>query len=163
MSCSQLNVKGKCLMKALLQAPFARRYTLVTEEKAGGATYTPKILADFVAQQLVKATPKNALVTPVRILDPAVGDGELLASLLEQLPKQEGLRMEVYGFETNIKAMNLATAHLKQRFPEALIHLELGNFLEFVLEHCGEGGIGNLFRSKIPVAYDLIIANPPYV
>ena len=150
-------------MEALPQPRFTKRYTLVTEEKAGGATYTPKILADFVAQQIVRATLKSALATPICILDPAVGDGELLASLLEQLPKQKGLRMEVYGFETNSKAINLATARLKQRFPEASIHLERGNFLEFVLEHCGEGGVGNLFRSKIPVAYDLIIANPPYV
>lgn len=150
-------------MEALPQPRFTKRYTLVTEEKAGGATYTPKILADFVAQQIVKAAEKRDLVTPVRILDPAVGDGELLASLLERLPKRKGLRMEVYGFETNVKALNLATARLKQRFPEVSIHLELGNFLAFVLEYCGEGGIGNLFHSEMPVAYDFIIANPPYV
>ena len=71
-------------MEALPQPRFTKRYTLVTEEKAGGATYTPKILADFVAQQIVRATLKSALATPIRILDPTVGDGELLASLLNQ-------------------------------------------------------------------------------
>ena len=42
-------------MEALPQPRFTKRYALVTEEKSGGATYTPKILADFVAQQMVKA------------------------------------------------------------------------------------------------------------
>jgi len=67
-------------------SPFSRKkvYGGETEEKAGGATYTPKILADFVAQQIVRATLKSALATPIRILDPTVGDGELLASLLNQ-------------------------------------------------------------------------------
>ena len=32
------------------------RYKLVTDEKAGGATFTPKILSDFVADQIVKNT-----------------------------------------------------------------------------------------------------------
>ena len=64
--------------------------------------------------------------------------------------------MEVYGFETNVKALNLATTRFKQLFSEASIHLELGNFLEFVLEHSGERGVGSLFRSKIPVVCDFI-------
>src|SRR5215510_7991492 len=106
-------------MEALPQPRFTKRYALVTEEKVGGATYTPKILADFVAQQIVKAAGKSVLATSVRILDPAVGDGELLTSLLERLPARKNLRIEVYGFETNIQALNLATARLKQRFPEA--------------------------------------------
>ena len=48
-------------MEALPQPRFTKRYALVTEEKAGGATYTPRILADFVAQQMVKAAGKSAL------------------------------------------------------------------------------------------------------
>lgn len=39
-------------MEAAQQERFSKRYKLVTEEKAGGATYTPKLLADFVAKKI---------------------------------------------------------------------------------------------------------------
>ena len=35
-------------------AALTKRYKIVTEEKAGGATYTPKNLADFVARQIIQ-------------------------------------------------------------------------------------------------------------
>ncbi|MEX2408480.1 MAG: TaqI-like C-terminal specificity domain-containing protein, partial [Rhodovibrionaceae bacterium] len=43
------------------------------------------------------------------------------------------------------------------------LHFEPDNFLEFVLEHFGASGHGSLFHRAVPEAYDLIIANPPYV
>ncbi len=57
------------------------RYSLVTDEKASGATYTPKLLADFVAAQIVGTTAIGSKGKAIRVLDPAVGDGELLSSL----------------------------------------------------------------------------------
>ena len=39
-------------MQSSVEALSSSRYKLVTEEKAEGATYTPKNLADFVAEQL---------------------------------------------------------------------------------------------------------------
>ena len=150
-------------MEALHQPRFTKRYKAVTEEKAVGATYTPKVLADFVAQQIVQAAGKLPADRPLRVLDPAVGDGELLISLLEHLPDVPRLDIEVYGFETDQKALNIATARIKQEFPAVAVHFEPDNFLEFVLEHFGNGGNGSLFHSTVPEAYDLIIANPPYV
>jgi len=140
-----------------------QRYHIVTEEKASGATYTPKILADFVAQKIVESAGRLPTDRPLRILDPAVGHGELLVSLLEHLTDQPGLNIEVYGFETDPEALDTATERLKQEFPGVPLHFEPDNFLEFVLEHFGVGGQGNLFRRVDPEAYDLIIANPPYV
>jgi len=140
-----------------------QRYHNVTEEKAGGATYTPKILADFVAQQIVETAGRLPTDRPLRILDPAIGHGELLVSLLEHLTDQPGLNIEVYGFETDPEALDTATERLKQEFPGVPLHFEPDNFLEFVLEHFGAGGHGSLFRHAVPEAYDLIIANPPYV
>ncbi|NBB81093.1 MAG: N-6 DNA methylase [Verrucomicrobia bacterium] len=150
-------------MEVLHQPRFAKRYDTVTEEKAGGATYTPKILADFVAQQIVETAGKLPTDRPLRILDPAIGHGELLVSLLEKLADQPGLNIEVYGFETDPKALDAATERLQQNFPDVSLHFEQDNFLKFVLEHFGAGGHGSLFRSAVPEAYDLIIANPPYV
>lgn len=37
-----------------LRAATGQRYEAVSEEKAGGATYTPQLLADFVARQIVE-------------------------------------------------------------------------------------------------------------
>jgi len=150
-------------MKTLYEPTVTQRYEIVTEEKAGGATYTPKILADFVANQIVNLTGKLTTKRTLRILDPGAGNGELLISLLQKLSVHPHLKIQVYGFETDPKALNLATVRIKQQFPDASVHFELENFLEFVLNHFGEGDTGSLFRSSLPEAYDLIIANPPYV
>jgi adenine-specific DNA-methyltransferase len=150
-------------METLSQPRFTKRYHTVTEEKFGGATYTPKILADFVAQKIVKTVQKLSAARPLRVLDPGVGHGELLVSLLEHLADQPDLNIEVYGFETDRKALDTATARLRRQFPRISLHFETYNFLGFVLEHFGAGGYGGLFRSAVPEAYDLIIANPPYV
>lgn len=140
------------------------RYKVVSEEKASGATYTPKILADFVSQKIVQAT-TIAVKRPalLRVLDPATGEGELLLSLLEQLKEQGVTAVEVHGFETDIEALNIATARLKQQFPKAELHLVHRNFLEFVLDQVRPQNNGGLFEKGSTTAYDLIIANPPYV
>ena len=150
-------------MEALHQPQFTKRYDIVSEEKAGGATYTPKILADFVARQIVQSAGKIPTDRPLRILDPAIGHGELLVSLLKQLAGQPELTIEVHGFETDPEAISTATARLGEQFRNVSLHFEPGNFLEFVLEHFGADDHGSLFHSDIPGAYDLIIANPPYV
>ena len=150
-------------MEAFRQHRSANRYEIVTEEKAGGATYTPKNLADFVAQQIIQTARHFPADRPLRVLDPAVGDGALLVSLLEHLPDEHRLDIEVYGFETDKKALNIATGRINQQFSTVAVHFELDNFLGFVLEHFGDSGNGSLFRPSVPKAYDLIIANPPYV
>jgi adenine-specific DNA-methyltransferase len=148
----------------MLQTSLApARYTIVPDDKADGATYTPKILADFVASKIVETFNDFPVDRPLRVLDPAVGDGVLLISLLEQLGVRQGLNIEVYGFETNQKVLNIASARIKQRFPAVAVHFEKENFLEFVLEYFGTGNNVSLFKPDVPESYDLIIANPPYV
>lgn len=150
-------------MSASSSQETAPRYALITKEKARGATYTPPVLADFVARKIVSMICDIPADRPVRILDPAIGDGELLISLLRQLDVFQGLEVKVYGFETDQNALNIATSRLKDCFPNVEIHFKLENFLEFVLEYFNSGGNLSLFASSTPVAYDLIIANPPYV
>ena len=139
------------------------RYAIVPDDKAGGVTYTPKVLADFVASKILETFNDFPVDRPLRVLDPAIGDGELLISLLGQLGDREGVKIEVYGFETNQKAINIASARIKQRYPAVEVHFEKENFLEFVLESFGTDNNLSLFRSNVPECYDLIIANPPYV
>ncbi len=160
---------GSQFMKAEQQMPtfhptrFTKRYDIVTEEKAGGAVYTPKVLADFVSQQIAEAVEDSPTEHSLRILDPAIGHGELLVSLVERLSLQQNTKIEVYGFETDPKALNIAWERLQQRFPDVSVHFELDNFLSFVLESYGDSGNANLFCPSIPGDFDLVIANPPYV
>jgi adenine-specific DNA-methyltransferase len=139
------------------------RYKIVSDKKTGGATYTPKNLADFVARQMVQVIQGAAADAPLHVLDPATGDGELLLSLLEQLDQQGVGTIEVHGFETDIRALNIATARLRQRFPKVALHLVHGNFLDFVLGHGRHRNSGGLFEPNTMQSYDIIIANPPYV
>ena len=68
------------------------------------------------------------------MLDPATGDGELLISLLAQFDGLGTGAIEVHGFETDIRAVNIARDRIKQRFPKVALHLAYGSFLDFVLD-----------------------------
>lgn len=139
------------------QSQFTKRYQEVSEKKAGGATYTPQVLADFVAEQMIALVSKFPTKGVVRILDPAVGDGELLISLLKHLPNSKRVTLEVYGFEMDESELRLARKRVGEAYPDVQLRLENRDFLEFVL------GNGDLFRGEMPDEYDFIIANPPYV
>lgn len=139
------------------------RFAKISEKKSEGATYTPTILSNFVATKIVEAFNNFSGNRPLRILDPAVGDGELLISLLQQLADRPELNIKVYGFETNERALDIATGRLNHCFPDIELNFKAKNFLEFVIERFGVNGNRLLFSPPIQESYDLIIANPPYV
>jgi hypothetical protein len=139
------------------------RYSAVTKEKSAGATYTPKALADFVAEKIVEAFKRYHVVQPLRILDPAVGDGELLVSLLRKFHDKYDLDIEVYGFELNQNELNLSESKVRQLFPRLLVSFKAEDFLEYVIRNFGFAGYKNLFGTRTSEAFDIIIANPPYV
>jgi hypothetical protein len=139
------------------------RYKSIAREKADGAIYTPPILADFVAQQIARTVQDADVREPLRILDPATGDGELLLSLLAELNRRGITAVEVHGFETDSRALNIAIARIRQRFPQAQLHLTHGSFLEFVIARAHPRDNGGLFELADTSRYDLVIANPPYV
>ena len=140
-----------------------RRYQKVSKQKAEGATYTPKLLADFVASEIMKAADFIADKDVINIFDPAIGDGQLLDSLLEHLHQRPGQTIHVYGFETNKNALNNANESLSAKHPKVNLHLRLDDFLSHVLDcYVAHDQVG-LFGGDSPLKYDLIIANPPYV
>lgn len=138
-------------------------YENVTKQKAEGATFTPKLLADFVAIEVVKAAGLIVNNDVINIFDPAIGDGQLLDSLLEHLPKSDIKNIHVYGCETNKNALNNATTNLSTKYPGISLHLQLEDFLSYVLGHYGSYDQPELFDQKPSLKFDLIIANPPYV
>src|SRR6266446_1169126 len=150
-------------MQQTPQARFTHRYTFVSEEKAGGATYTPQNLADFVAQQIVAAAELETTQAVLRVLDPAVGDGVLLISLLRQLAKRTTRPVTVFGFDIDDKAVAEASTRIAAAYPSIEIHLERGNFLDYALEEPTNNRTPSLFGQRNSERFDLIIANPPYV
>lgn len=143
--------------------PVRRRYAQVADDKAVGATYTPKNLSDFVAKQIAGAATALPKERPVRLFDPAVGDGQLLLSLLEQLDPGIAKQAEVHGFETNPGALQVAKRRIQAFSRDIPVRFEPRSFLEFVLEAYGDEKTKNLLREVSHEPYDLIIANPPYV
>lgn len=141
-----------------VKLPHARRYSSNTASKASGATYTPPALASFVARQMLRAAKLPARGV-IRMLDPAVGDGALLAALIEQLPQHLHARLEVSGFDTDEVALASARQRLALAFPNITFHLEARNFLDHALRQHDRD---DLLRTPQP-RWHLLIANPPYV
>ncbi|HXX22427.1 MAG TPA: N-6 DNA methylase [Terriglobia bacterium] len=136
------------------------RYKYVGEEKAGGVTFTPTGLASFVARQIVSNlnSPKRE---PLRIIDPAVGEGTLLLSLVGELASRGFRNPEIHGFDTNAESLSVAECALKEKFPGSVIRFRVGDFLEFAGETARRWR--SLFADRSPERFDAVIANPPYV
>ena len=147
----------------LSDADFAKRYDAVSENKAGGIVYTPQMLAKFVSQKIVEYAGTECSRKIIRILDPAMGNGELLVNLLDSLNQASETLVEVHGFDTDSSALKIASNRLAQQFPAVTTRFQSGNFLNFVLEQFGQQEQGNIFQTDGREAYDIIIANPPYV
>ncbi len=136
------------------------RYTDVDKQKSEGATYTPKLLAEFVTKQILNtfSIPKTG---GIRILDPACGDGELLDALVNNMPSLVKKRLIVRGFDTDSDAIKNASSRLLSKYPDLDIQLEQKDFLHYVLNLEGSGDLFSLNEPTEP--FDLVIANPPYV
>ena len=114
--------------------------------KAAGVVYTPAVLADFMAELLLNALPAARPERALRVLDPAAGEGALLAAMQRAL-KARGIAAGFILTGQDIDEGALARAR-----------------------ECGAGGehtpqfIAHDFLSPgATLAPDLIIANPPYV
>ncbi|MBX9852856.1 MAG: N-6 DNA methylase [Cytophagaceae bacterium] len=134
---------------------------MITKEqiKNTGATFTPKGLADFLANRLIKyISAKN-----VKALDPACGEGELLVSIGEKLSKA-GVSFTLTGYDENDQYLRLAKERMLQ-FGSGKHDLVQGNFLK-AIDLTEDQITLNFFsseKSDINKAFDVVIANPPYV
>ena len=128
------------------------RYTEVSDIKANGVVYTPSIMADYLAREMVNTVMPNQY-NKIRILDPAVGDGELIISLLSYIYNiKPNAEVTVVGFETDSNTIDFTVDRIESSYP--LTHVEIYNsdFIETVIS------------SRFLLGYfDYIIANPPYV
>lgn len=123
-----------------------------TSQKSTGAHYTPTRFAEFVAEAIIGQFVATNRATTV--VDPAIGDGELLAAFLQ---KWRG-EVHAYGFDTDAAAIACARKRLRDEFPCTSCQLKCDDFLDVSLAN----GAGDLFGQG-PQQYDVVIANPPYV
>lgn len=138
-------------------AAISGRYQRVSGEKAGGATYTPGILSDFVAARMAEAQGVMPSGRRLRVLDPGVGDGELLLSLLAELAQRGITDVDVHAFETDAAALAVTRQRLEASYPQAVLHMIHGSFLDYALAQPeGQPEHGSAY-------FDLVIANPPYI
>jgi len=131
--------------------------------KKTGSHYTPTILAEFVAQQIVTLWTAEQPVATVRVIDPALGDGELLLALIRALHKAHKMPVHAYGFDTNRTAIELSKARIVSSFPDLPNTFACIDFLNFATSMSDDLFGTNPLINSYPIDYDIVIANPPYV
>lgn len=124
--------------------------------KAGGVVYTPPALALFLAKQAFDSLASNG---PVRILDPACGDGELLLAAAEEAQRRGILVEQIVGVDINSAAIEVARERLA-----GLGGVEL-RAQDFLSEVAYSGDTPSLLddASVTLERFNLVISNPPYV
>lgn len=125
------------------------RYSNAGQIKSNGVIYTPKELAEYVSNEIVSHV-KKPYDSQLYILDPAIGRGELIISMIQALRCKGYRNFCVVGYETDSHVCISTHLELVTYFPNIKIEIRQENFLEA----CTAG---------IHEKYDIIIANPPYV
>lgn len=121
--------------------------------KKTGATFTPNTLANFLADKLLYYY--KSLNTESCILDPACGDGALLAALCK---KGIVSSANIIGYDTSASYLKVA----KKRICDIFKQEDSQFYNEDFLSVCPNNQ--DIFASNTKREFaDLIIANPPYV
>ncbi len=123
------------------------------EIKKTGATFTPYALAKFIAGKILSSV--ESTNDPLVILDPACGDGALLAAIQEISNRNiESL----IGYDTNDKYLAQAVQNISKTNYTSEIKLICSDFLEICPSNI------DLFSQSTQREFaDIVIANPPYV
>jgi hypothetical protein len=161
MSINSIKELGNQMPQPVIQDAIVR-YQNVAAKKAHGATYTPWKLAQFVAERMVESAALEGREA-ISILDPAIGDGALVLALLDTLKSRTHAVLSIRGFDTNVIALDESARRIRDKYPAVQLELIHGNFLDFALETGGTATVPSLFSPRQTQAFDLIIANPPYV
>lgn len=123
------------------------------EIKKTGATFTPKGLANYLAQKICSTV--DTSLSSLTVLDPACGDGSLLSAIYEL----EGDRIDsLIGYDTNEQYLQSARLALQCVDSEKKCEFICEDFLTV----CPNAT--NLYSNNLRREFaDIVIANPPYV
>ncbi|WP_295996790.1 N-6 DNA methylase [uncultured Veillonella sp.] len=127
------------------------RYINESKEKSNGVVYTPTKMADYLAEQMILFSSFNfSTSNSVKILDPAVGEGELLISMIKKINSHSPqMQIDVTGYETDINVANKTQNYIENLFPDVKVKILPVDFLNHI--------------DDIKDKFDFIIANPPYI
>ena len=125
------------------------RYSNAGKLKENGVVYTPTEMANYLAFEIYKYW-KADKTDNICILDPAVGQGELLVAMIQLLITNGIEKITAVGYETDDMVALDTQKKLASLFPDVKIEIRVGDFLKAVeLNTAGK--------------YDFVIANPPYI
>ena len=123
------------------------KYSHVKSRKHDGAFYTPSILSDFLSSEIISRM--DNFENKIVITDPAIGDGELIISLLKKIPQNK--HIVVYGFDINKESIKISKERISSLFKDVELNLIQADFLNYCLSE------------KQSIKSDIVIANPPYI
>lgn len=136
----------------------ARRNTV----KAHGVHFTPPELAQFLARHALAFLPSGVEST---ILDPACGDGELLAAVLDVTSEEQQKRLTLIGVDRDASSIAATKERLASRGTAGFHAIEEDFLMTRRRDETRQADLfeppANLPAFSSPV--DLIISNPPYV
>ena len=130
------------------------------DRKAAGAHYTSPELAGFLARRVLSHWVASEGGGEPRVLDPAVGDGQLLLSLLKEF-SAAGVRVaSVTGYDTDPRAGDAAARRLAETAPGVECEIIERDFLA-----CAEPSdrVNHGLFEVSDNLFDIVITNPPYV
>jgi len=133
---------------------------MASREKAEGIHYTPAALAEAVAVRLASEFSPSELGGPLHIADPASGDGGLLQALVHALHPVHSGYLHAHAFDLDPQAVEQTRRRLT---PLVDVTVEAGDFLERAPGEQEQATLFSPLVSQRAIAYDAIIANPPYV
>ncbi len=125
------------------------RYNNNSKEKENGIVYTPPDMANYMADEMIKYGHVNA-IDIIEVLDPAVGKGELLVSMINELKAHYSNQIRIVGYETDSEVCRETEKRLKSLFPDVQVCIRNEDFLKAV-------------EDNTTGQYDFVIANPPYI
>lgn len=125
------------------------RYSNAGKLKENGVVYTPTEMANYLAFEIYKYW-KADKTDNICILDPAVGQGELLVAMIQLLIANGIEKITAVGYETDDRVALDTKKKLASLFPDVKIEIRVGDFLKAV-------------ESNTAGKYDFVIANPPYI
>jgi len=151
-------------------SPQASFFPKVPEEdwnKTYGSIYTPQFIASFFARFIREQMPPSAF-RRFRTIDPAVGSGIFLRTLLELQcdPLQDGVTSETIdkAFD-NVMGLDVdENAAQASRLSLALLHLALTGQLPQTLHILTAESLQYFEENaELKDAFDVVIANPPFL
>lgn len=130
------------------------------EQKKTGTHYTPFILGEFVAKEILKHVNMHN-INNLQVMDPSVGTGELLVAF-KNVTERLTVNHSFFGFDTNSIAVEKCLKRLSEHSIDAII--ENSDFLEYALDAFSPFREPSIWDNPTEHRqYDVVISNPPYV